>query len=70
MEWIKKITPIEGIAMIGTAAFMMVAIIIAIQSYFSYLEVTEAANGCFDMDGLPIIEKSGLRMTYFHCNME
>ncbi|MBU8906148.1 hypothetical protein [Desertibacillus haloalkaliphilus] len=66
----KKMTPVQGLVMIGTIAFLAIAVIIASQSYFSYLEVTEAANSCFDMGGLPIIEKSGLRMTYFHCNME
>jgi len=70
MEWINKITSIQGYVLIGTVALMLVAVIIASQSYFSYLEVTEAANGCFDRGGLPIIEKSGLKMTSFHCNME
>ncbi|WP_100372281.1 hypothetical protein [Bacillus sp. FJAT-45037] len=70
MEWTKKMTRLQGLVLIGTVAFMAVAIIIASQSYFSYLEVTEAANGCFDIGGLPVIEKTGLRMTSFHCNME
>ncbi len=70
MDWIKQISPLQGLLLIGTIAFLMVAILIATQSYFSYLEVKAAANGCFDMGGLPTIEKSGLRMTYFHCNVE
>ena len=70
MKLIKKITPIQGLVIIGTITVMVVAILIATQSYFSYLEVTEAANSCYDLGGVPIIEKSGLKMTHFHCNME
>ncbi|OIJ20125.1 hypothetical protein BKP45_10075 [Anaerobacillus alkalidiazotrophicus] len=70
MEWVRKITPIQGLVMIGTIAVMVGSILIASQSYFSYLEVTEAANGCYDIGGVPIIEKSGPGMTNFHCNME
>ncbi len=49
---------------------MVGAILIASYSYMSYLKVTEAVNGCYDLGGVPIIEKSGLRMTNFHCNLE
>ncbi|UTR12713.1 hypothetical protein MM300_10745 [Evansella sp. LMS18] len=70
MDWIKKMTPVQGLVIFGTAVVIVAAALIATQSYFGYLEVTEAANRCFDKGGLPVVEKSGLRMTYFHCNME
>ena len=70
MDWIRNITRVQGLVIMGTVVVIVAATIIAAQSYFSYLEVTEAANSCFDKGGLPVIEKSGLRMTYFHCNME
>ena len=70
MELFKKITPIQGLVLIVVIAVMLIAILLASQSYFSYIEVTEATNGCIERGGLPIIEKSGLRMTYFKCDIE
>lgn len=70
MEQKNKKTLIKGVVSIGTVGVMIVAFLIAFQTYLSYLEVTEASNGCFDQGGFPIIEKSGLKITYFHCNME
>jgi len=45
----------------------VVAFLIASQSYFSYVEVTQEANNCFDIGGYPIVEKTGLEMNYFEC---
>ena len=64
---VKRITPIQGLVMMGLFALIVVAILIASQFYFSYVEVTEAANNCFNIGGHPIIEKTGLEMTYFEC---
>lgn len=64
---VKKVTPIQGLIIVGLFAFIMIAILIASQYYFSYVEVTEAANGCYNIGGHPIIEKTGLEMTYFEC---
>jgi len=66
---IKRITPIQGLIIVGLFVFVLVAILIASQSYLSYIGVTEAANNCFDIGGYPIIEKSGFEMTYFECAM-
>ncbi|AXI09235.1 hypothetical protein CUC15_09965 [Oceanobacillus zhaokaii] len=64
---VKNVTPIQGLVIVGIFAVIMIAILIASQFYFSYLEVTEAANSCFKIGGDPIIEKTGLEMTYFEC---
>jgi len=64
---LKKVTPIQGLVIVGIFALIMIAILIASQFYFSYVEVTEAANSCFNIGGHPIIEKTGLEMTYFEC---
>ncbi|UJL45169.1 hypothetical protein KFZ58_12180 [Virgibacillus sp. NKC19-16] len=64
---IKRITPIQGLLIVGLFAFIVVAILIAAQSYLSYAAVTEAADNCFNIGGHPIIEKTGLDMTYFEC---
>ena len=63
---VKRVTPVQGLVMVGLLALIMVAILIASQFYFSYVEVTEAANSCYNISGHPI-EKTGLEMTYFEC---
>ena len=64
---VKRITSIQSLVILGLIALIIIATIIASQSYFSYVEVTEASNNCFNIGGYPIIEKSGLEMTYFKC---
>ena len=64
---VKRITSIQGLVIVGLFVLIVVAILIASQFYLSYVEVTEAANSCFDIGGHPIIEKTGLEMTYFEC---
>ena len=54
---VQRITPIQGLVMTGLFALIVVAILIATQFYFSYVEVTEAADNCFNIGGHPIIEK-------------
>ncbi|RLL48484.1 hypothetical protein D8M04_04290 [Oceanobacillus piezotolerans] len=62
-----RVTPIQGLIIVSIFALIIIAIIFASQFYFSYVEVTEAANNCFNRGGHPIIEKTGLEMTYFEC---
>ena len=64
---VKRIAPIQGLVMMGLFALIVVSILIATQFYFSYVEVTEAADNCINIGGHPIIEKTGLEMTYFEC---
>ena len=64
---VTKITPIQGLVILGLFALIVFTILIASQFYFSYVEVTEAADKCINIGGHPIIEKTGLGMTYFEC---
>ena len=64
---VTRITPIQGLVIVGLFALIVFTILIASQFYFSYVEVTEAANSCYNISGHPIIEKTGLEMTYFEC---
>jgi hypothetical protein len=66
----KKLTPLKKMAIIVSTAMVLVAIITISQSYLSYLEVKDAADGCYDKGGFPTIEKSGLNIEYFECNMD
>ncbi|WP_026673429.1 hypothetical protein [Alkalihalobacterium bogoriense] len=59
----------KQIILIALLAFVVIAFVIAAQSYMSYVEITTASNNCYDNGGFPIVEKSGLKMTYFHCKM-
>ncbi|MFD1851621.1 hypothetical protein [Oceanobacillus bengalensis] len=64
---VKRMTLLQGLVLVGLFALMVVAILIASQLYLSYIEVTEAADNCFNIGGYPVIEKTGLEMTYFEC---
>jgi hypothetical protein len=64
---VTRITPIQGLVILGLFTLIVFSILIASQFYFSYVEVTEAADHCINIGGHPIIEKTGLKMTYFEC---
>ena len=64
---VTRITPIQGLVLVGLFALIVFAISLASQSYFSYVEVTEAVDNCINIGGYPMIEKTGLEMTYFEC---
>lgn len=59
-----------GLCARGITLFLAIGIAIAAQSYFSYVEVTEAADRCYDLGGFPEIEKSGWQMTHFECRTD
>jgi len=40
------------------------------QFYFSYKELQSLSASCYDQGGFPIIEKSGTKIEYFHCDVE
>ena len=43
---VTRITPIQGLVIVGLFALIVFTILIASQFYFSYVEVTEAADNC------------------------
>ncbi|MFC4713323.1 hypothetical protein [Planococcus dechangensis] len=65
-----SISAVQLTVLLGLAAVFAVALVFAAQSYFSYVEVTEAADRCYDSGGLPVIEKSGWQMTHFECKID
>lgn len=67
---LKKITPMQVLVILGLFTLIVVAILFASQSYLSYVQVTEAADKCFNIGGYPIIEKTGLEMSYFECMID
>lgn len=70
MKRISAITPGMAAFVLGIMVFLGMGIAIAAQSYFSYVEVTEAASRCYDLGGFPEIEKSGWQMTHFECHTD
>lgn len=70
MKRITAITPGMAAFVLGITLFLAIGIAIAAQSYFSYVEVTEAADRCYDLGGFPEIEKSGWQMTHFECRTD
>lgn len=66
---IKKLTSVQRAAIIASAVMVATAFLILFQVYFSYVEVKTASNGCYDKGGFPAIEKSGLKIETFDCDM-
>jgi len=48
----------------------VVGIVVISQIYFSYVEVSELTDNCYDKGGLPTIEKSGLKIEFFNCDID
>lgn len=70
MKSISAITPGMAAFALGIIVFLGIGITLAVQSYFSYVEVTEAADRCYELGGFPEIEKSGWQMTHFECHTD
>ena len=66
---LKKLTSMQRLATILSTVMIIVGVLIISQTYFSYIEIKEMANSCYDNDGVPIIEKSGLSIDYFYCDI-
>lgn len=70
MRSFSAITPGAWTFILGIILILSIGSAIAAQSYFSYVEVTEAANRCYDLGGFPEIEKNGWQMTHFECHLD
>lgn len=67
---IKKLTSVQrAVAMIASTLIVTASFLILSQIYFSYIEGKEASNDCYDKGGFPTIEKSGLKIETFDCDM-
>ena len=66
---IKKLAPMQKVAIIISTLMVVGGFLIISQIYFSYSEAREMSNSCYDKGGFPTIEKSGLNIDYFNCDM-
>ncbi|NEU31337.1 hypothetical protein GN156_11175 [bacterium LRH843] len=66
---IKKLRPMQRVAIIISTLMIVTGFLVISQIFSSYIEVREASNGCYDKGGFPTIEKSGLSIDYFNCDM-
>ncbi len=67
---IKRFAPMQRVAIISSILMVVVGFLIISQMYFDYTEAKALYDGCQDRGGFPIIEKSGLSIDYFECNVE
>jgi hypothetical protein len=67
---LKKVTRMQRAAITLSSLLVGVGLFILPQMYFSYIEVKAVAEGCYNNGGFPIIEKSGLNIDYFYCDMD
>ena len=66
---IKRLTRMQRVAIIMSTLMVVAGFLIISQIYFSYTEVREMSNSCYDKGGFSAIEKSGLSINYFNCDM-
>ena len=66
---IKKLAPMQRVAIIISTLMVVGGFLIISQIYFNYSEAREMSNSCYDKGGFPTIEKSGLNIDYFNCDM-
>ena len=67
---IRRLTRMQRVAIIMSTLMVVAGFLIISQIYFSYTEVREMSNSCYDKGGFPAIEKSGLSINYFNCGMD
>ena len=60
----------QRLAIISSVLMVVVGFLIISQMYFDYTEAKALYDGCQDRGGVPVIEKSGLSIDYFECNVE
>lgn len=58
----------KGLVIIGLLILILGSLLFASQSYFSYLEVKNITDKCYQDGGLPTIKKSGFKIVYFSCD--
>ena len=59
----------QGVAIIFSTLMFVVGFLTVSQMYFTYSENRAMSNGCYDRGGFPIIEKSGMSISYFDCDI-
>jgi hypothetical protein len=64
----KKSTLTKKLAITISAVLIVTGFLFISEAYFSYSEVRNMTDECYDNGGLPKIEKSGLSVEYFSCN--
>lgn len=67
---IKKFMGKHGVAMILSTFMVVVGFLVISQMYFTYSENVAMSNSCYDSGGYPIVEKSGLQITSFDCDLD
>lgn len=59
----------QRVAIISYTLMVILGFLILSQMYFSYTEANEISDNCYNIDGFPTIERSGLSIDYFNCDM-
>ncbi|MDE5413213.1 hypothetical protein [Alkalihalobacterium chitinilyticum] len=60
----------SAVAVVASVAIVIVGILMITNLYFNSKEIQAAANTCYDNGGLPIVEKTNGKLTYFKCKMD
>ncbi|MGM0899651.1 hypothetical protein [Mesobacillus maritimus] len=69
MKHIKQ-TQRKSLCIFLSSLIVVVGIVGISQIYFSYVEVRDLTDNCYDNGGLPTIVKSGLKVDTFNCEID
>jgi hypothetical protein len=69
---IKPIKQTQGkrLGIVLSSLIVVVGLVVISQIYFSYVEVRDLTDNCYNNGGLPTIVKSGLEIESFNCNID
>ncbi|MEB1808425.1 MAG: hypothetical protein LPK26_14230 [Bacillaceae bacterium] len=59
-----------AISIVASVAIVIVGILMITNLYFNSKEIQAAADGCYENGGLPIVEKTNGKLTYFSCEVD
>ncbi|MFV8828563.1 hypothetical protein [Alkalihalobacterium sp. APHAB7] len=59
-----------AIAVVASVAIVVIGSLTITNLYFNSKEIQAAADACYDNGGLPIVEKTNGKLTYFSCELD
>jgi hypothetical protein len=65
-----KQTQGKSLGIVLSSLMVVVGFVVISQIYFSFVEVRDLTDNCYDNGGLPKIVKSGLKIDSFNCDID
>lgn len=70
MDRIRNTTAITWVIVTIALLILIGLALFASRVYFTNSEVNALTEGCYEIGGMPVIEKTWTQVNHFHCNTE